>query len=228
VLLHLHVAETREESAALEAEHGASIVKILADHGVFDDRVLAAHCVWVDDADISILADTGVAIAHCPVSNMKLGSGIAPVAAMRSAGLTVGLGTDGPASNDTLDLWEEVKVAGLLARVQALDSTVLPPVETLAMATRDAALAVGLSEVGCLAQGWAADMIRIDLNHSTFVPITETNDLVAHLVWAGSNRRVTDVWVDGEAVVVDGETTKVDEDQARAEVNNRALRLAQS
>ena len=79
VLLHLHLAETREESAALEAEHGASIVKILADHGVFDDRVLAAHCVWVDDADIAVLADAGVAIAHCPISNMKLGSGIAPV-----------------------------------------------------------------------------------------------------------------------------------------------------
>lgn len=226
VLLHLHVAETREESAALEAEHGASIVKILADHGVFEDQVLAAHCVWVDDADISVLADAGVAIAHCPVSNMKLGSGIAPVVAMRSAGVTVGLGTDGPASNDTLDLWEEVKVAGLLARVQALDSTALGPAETLAMATRDAALAVGLSEVGCLTQGWAADMIRIDLNHSTFVPITEINELVAHLVWAGSSRRVTDVWVDGEAVVVDGEMTKVDEDRARAEVNDRALRLA--
>ena len=226
-VLHLHVAETKLESAALEAEHGASIVRILAEHGVFGGQVLAAHCVWVDDADIAVLSDAGVAVAHCPVSNMKLGSGIAPLAEMLSAGVTLGLGTDGPASNDSLNLWEEVKMAALLARVAALDSTAVTPAQVLSMATRGAAAAVGLADVGRLAEGFVADMIRIDLDHSTFVPVTEPSELLAHLVWAGSDRRVTDVWVAGAPVVVDGRVTNVDEDRARAEVSSRAVRLAE-
>ena len=225
-VLHIHLAETTQESAGLVAEHGCSVVRSLADHGVFEGRVLAAHGVWVDDDDISILAEWGVAIAHCPLSNMKLGSGIAPVEAMRRAGVTVALGTDGPASNDTLNLWEEVKFAPLLARVHALDATVLPPVETLAMATRIGALAVGLDDVGCLAPGFAADMIRIDLDHHAFVPVTEPADLLAHLAWAGSDRLVSDAGGAGNQVVAGGRVLTVDEERARAEVQQRAQRLA--
>jgi len=226
VVLHLHVAETREESAPLEAEYGRSIVRILADHDVFAARTLVAHGVWVDDADIALLAGAGAAVAHCPVSNMKLGSGVAPVAAMLEAGITVALGTDGPASNDTLDLWEEVKVASLLARVDALDPTLLPVGQVLAMATRHGASAVGLDDVGSLAPGLAADLVRIDLDHPSFTPVTSTDELLAHLVWAGSSRSVTDVWVAGERVVAGGEVLTVDVARARAEVQQRAERLA--
>ena len=101
---------------------------------------------------------------------------------MLSAGVTLGLGTDGPASNDSLDLWEEVKMAALLARVAALDSTAVTPAQVLAMATRGAAAAVGLDDVGRRAQGFVADMIRIDLDHSTFVPVTEPSELLAYVV----------------------------------------------
>ena len=226
-ILHIHLAETQEESKELEEQYGKSITKILLEEGVFDGQTLAAHCVWVDDSDISLLANANVSVAHCPVSNMKLGSGIAPLVKMIVAGITVGLGTDGPASNDTLDLWEEVKVAALLARVVNLDSTLITPMQALNMATCDAAKAVGLDNVGSLTEGFAADMIRIDLNHSCFTPITETNELLAHLVWAGSNRRVTDVWVEGEQVVVHGDLKTVDEEKAQAEVNERAMRLVQ-
>ena len=226
VVLHVHVAETREESAPLEAEYGRSIVRILDDHGVFAARTLVAHGVWVDADDIALLARAGVAVTHCPVSNMKLGSGVAPVAAMLDAGMTVALGTDGPASNDTLDLWEEVKVASLLARVDALDPTLLPADRVLAMATRLGADAVGLDDVGCLAPGMAADLVRIDLDHPTFTPVTSSDELLAHLVWAGSSRSVTDVWVAGEPVVVDGEVLTVDVARARTEVQKRAERLA--
>jgi len=118
-------------------------------------------------------------------------------------------------------------MAALLARVAALDSTAVTPAQVLAMATRGAAAAVGLDNVGRLAEGFVADMIRIDLDHSTFVPVTEPSELLAHLVWAGSDRRVTDVWVAGEPVVVDGRVTNVDEDRARAEVSSRAVRLAE-
>jgi len=225
-LLHIHLAETREESTELEDAYGHSITRILHDHGVFGGRVLAAHCVWLDTDDIELLADDGVAVAHCPVSNMKLGSGIAPLVAMGEAGVTVGYGTDGPASNDSLDLWEEVKVAALLAKVHALDSTVVSAVETLAMATRHSAAAVGLDDTGCLKPGNTLDMIRIDLDHATFVPITEPDELLAHLAWSGSSRRVTDVWVAGEKVVADGEVLTIDMERTLAEVGERALRLA--
>lgn len=226
VLLHIHVAETTQESAELEAVHGSSVVRILADHGVFEGDVLAAHCVWVDDDDIRLLAEYGVAVAHCPVSNMKLGSGVAPLARMLEAGVTVALGTDGPASNDTLDLWEEVKMAPLLARVTGLDATLVGPAEVLAMATRIGGRAVGLDDVGCLAPGWAADFQRLDLDHHAFVPVTDASELLAHVAWSGGDRRVSDVWVAGEPVVVDGVVLHVDEERARAEVQQRAERLA--
>ncbi len=226
--LHLHLAETREESADLERKFGQSITRILYDNGVFDGRVLAAHSVWVDRTDIELMAEGEVAVAHCPVSNMKLGAGIAPLVDLRAAGVTVGYGTDGPASNDSLDLWEEVKIAPLLARVQALDSTAITATETLAMATREGAAAVGLHDTGSLIAGNAADMIRLDLAQSTFVPVTSPDELIAHLAWSGSNRLVTDVWVAGKQVVVGGEVQTVDTERARAQVQERARRLAGS
>ena len=227
-IFHLHLAETQQESTDLERRFGQSIARILYDHGVFDGRVLAAHSVWVDQTDIELMADTGVAVAHCPISNMKLGAGIAPLVDLRTAGVTVGYGTDGPASNDSLDLWEEVKIAPLLARAQALDSTAITAAETLAMATREGAAAVGLNDVGSLVSGNAADMIRVDLNQNTFVPVTSPDELIAHLAWSGSNRLVTDVWVAGEQVVVDGKVQTVDTERARAQVQERARRLAGS
>ena len=226
VVLHVHLAETSQESAELEAAHGASVVRVLADHGVFGGKVLAAHCVWVDDDDIGVLAGHGVAVAHCPLSNMKLGSGVAPLARMLEAGVTVALGTDGPASNDTLDLWEEVKMAPLLARVTGLDATLVGPAEVLAMATRIGGRAVGLDDVGALAPGWAADFLRLDLDHHAFVPVTGPSELLAPVAWSGGDRRVSDVWGAGEPVVADGVVLHVDEERARSEVQQRAERLA--
>jgi 5-methylthioadenosine/S-adenosylhomocysteine deaminase len=138
----------------------------------------------------------------------------------------VALGTDGPASNDTLDLWEEVKVASLLARVDALDTTLLPAAQVLAMATRHGATALGLDDVGFLAPGMAADLVRLDLDHPSFTPVTSPDELMAHLVWAGSSRSVTDVWVGGEQVLAGGEVLTVDVERARVEVQHRAERLA--
>ena len=226
-LLHIHLAETREESSQLESEYGKSIVEILSENGILEGNVLAAHCVWLNDNDISLLADSNVSVAHCPVSNMKLGSGIAPIEKMLEKGLTVGLGTDGPASNDTLDLWEEVKIAALLARVNNLDATLITPTEALGMATRKSANAIGLNQVGSLEVGWEADMIRIDTDYSTFTPSTDLNETLAHLVWSGSNRSVTDVWVAGSKVLSEGDLVTIDEERALREVKERAFRLAE-
>ena len=226
-LLHIHLAETREESSQLESEYGKSIVEILSENGILEGNVLAAHCVWLNDNDISLLADSNVSVAHCPVSNMKLGSGIAPIGKMLEKGLTIGLGTDGPASNDTLDLWEEVKIAALLARVNNLDATLITPTEALGMATRKSANAIGLNRVGSLEVGWEADMIRIDTDYSTFTPSTDLNETLAHLVWSGSNRSVTDVWVAGSKVLSEGDLVTIDEERALREVKERAFRLAE-
>ncbi|MGY9074030.1 MAG: amidohydrolase family protein [Acidimicrobiales bacterium] len=226
-LLHIHIAESRSEGAELEAAHaGASTVQILADAGVFGGRVLAAHSVWLDDRDLDTYAEFGVSVAHCPVSNMKLGSGTARVADMRARGITVALGTDGPASNDDLDLWQELRMAPLLARVTSLDAAALGPIDALTMATRDGARAVGLHDVGVLRPGAQADFIRLDLDDAAFVPVTSPDELIAHLGWSAAARHVTDVWVAGEQVVAGGVCTSVDEERARAEVQKRALRLA--
>ncbi|MCY4518348.1 MAG: amidohydrolase [Acidimicrobiaceae bacterium] len=225
-LLHIHVAETAGEGNALAKKHGgASVPRLLADADVFDGRVLAAHSVWLDDADLDIYASAGVAVAHCPVSNMKLGSGVARVPEMIERGITVSLATDGPASNDDLDLWEEIKIASLLARVTALDPTLMSAQQVISMATHDGAEALGL-HTGVLEPGRWADMIRLDIDDPAFVPVTSPNELVAHVAWAGGSRHVTDVWVGGERVVADRVCLTVDEARARYEVQHRAQRLA--
>ncbi|WP_419842988.1 amidohydrolase family protein [Candidatus Poriferisodalis sp.] len=225
-LLHIHLAETRTEGDALSAAHsGASVPRLLADAGVFEGRVLAAHGVWLDDDDMDLCAAAGVAVAHCPISNMKLGSGVARVPEMIERGITVSLATDGPASNDSLDLWEEVKVAALLARVASLDPTLLGAQQVISMATRKGAEALGL-HTGVLAPGRWADMIRLDIDDVAFVPVTAPAELIAHLAWCGGSRHVSDVWVGGERVVAGRVCLSVDESRARYEVQRRAQRLA--
>ncbi len=223
-LFHIHVAESRQEGEEVEAAHGgASTVQILADAGAFVGRTLTAHSVWLDDADIATYAEHDVAVAHCPASNMKLGSGTARITDMLAAGVTVSLATDGPASNDSLDLWEEIKLAPLLARVSAQDATAIPAATSISMATSGGGKALGL-DVGSLAPGQWADFIRIDLDNAVFVPVTSPDELVAHVAWAGSSQ-VSDVWVAGSQVVSSGICLNVDEAQARAEVQTRAERI---
>ncbi len=223
-LLHIHVAETREEGVEVEAAHGgASTVQILADAGVFVGRTLTAHSVWLDDADLATYVEHDVAVAHCPISNMKLGSGTARVTDMLNAGITVSLATDGPASNDDLDLWEEIKMAPLLARVTGLDATAIPAATSLSLATSGGAKALGL-DVGTLEAGRWADFIRIDTDNSVFVPVTTPDELIAHTAWSGSSH-VSDVWVAGNQVVSQGDCVNVDEEKARAEVQSRAQRI---
>jgi 5-methylthioadenosine/S-adenosylhomocysteine deaminase len=226
LLVHFHLAETEDECAALEAEHGKSVPALLSERGFFDGRVLAAHAVWLDDGDLRTLAEHDVAVAHCPQSNAKLGAGVARLADMLQAGLRVGLGTDGPSSNNDLDLWEEMRLAALLARAGARDAGVLPAAEALALATRTGAAALGLDEVGVLEPGRTADMILVRTDDAAFVPVVEERDLLSHLAWSASSRLVSAVWVSGRQVVRDGACVTVDEERARREVQTRAMRLA--
>jgi 5-methylthioadenosine/S-adenosylhomocysteine deaminase len=225
-LLHLHLAETREEGRALEEEHGTTVPALLADLGVFEGRVLAAHCVWLTDGDLELLRRHDVAVAHCPQSNAKLAAGVARLADMLRLGLRVGLGTDGPASNNDLDLWEELRLAPLLARISTGDAEALPAAEALALATRGGAEALGRPDLGAVEPGRAADLVLVRTDDPAFVPLVEERDLVSHLVWAASSRLVTDVWVGGRRVVEGGRCLTVDEPRARREVQERAVRLA--
>jgi len=223
--LHLHLAETKDEGSGLESKFAKRTVEVLAERGVLDGHVLAAHGVWLDENEISLLATHGTNVAHCPRSNLKLGSGIAPVHAMRSAGINVCLGTDGAASNDALDLWQEMSLAALLVRGTALDATRISSSDALLMATRDGARAVGMADTGTLTAGSWADVVRIDIDQPAFTPLNDDHDLVDRVVWSGGSRYVTDVWVAGNQVVSNRAMVNVDTDETIREVQARGARL---
>ena len=225
-LVQIHVAESSNEDVAQRAVYG-SVPRMLADLGVLGGRVLAAHAVHLSDADIEVFAEAGVGVAHCPGSNSKLASGIARLVDLRAAGVAVGLGTDGPASNDDLDLWEDVRLAAMLARLAADDATALTAPDALLMATRGGADALGRSDIGALEPGRWADVVHVDGDDLAFVAGLDVPDpqLLANLVWAAGSRSVTDVWVAGRQVVSDGVSTTVDEAETLATARTASRRL---
>ncbi|MGH3758665.1 amidohydrolase family protein [Actinophytocola sp.] len=225
-LVLIHVAESAEEDAAQRAKYG-SVPRMLREVGLFGGRVLAAHSIHLSDEDIAELAAAGVGAAHCPGSNAKLASGIARVTAMRAAGVAVGLGTDGPASNDDLDLWEEMRLAAMFARLSTMDSSALVAADVLLMATRDGAEAIGRDDVGVLETGRWADLVHVGVDDPAFAAGLDVPDehLLANLVWAAGARLVRDVWVGGEKVVADHEPTTVDRAKVQATAGEVTSRL---
>ncbi|WP_281689485.1 amidohydrolase family protein [Pseudonocardia thermophila] len=223
-LVHIHVAESAQEDQQLRAEHG-SVPALLDKVGLLGGRLLAAHAVQLSDEDVALLAARGAAVAHCPGSNAKLAAGIARTTALRRAGVRVGLGTDGPASGDDLDLWAEARLAGLLARVSAGDAAALTAAELVLMATRDGAAAIGRGDIGVLEPGRWADLVHIDLTDSAFVDPGDDAQLLSNLVWAAGSRAVRDVWVAGEQVIADGEPTRVDRAVVTADLRAAAARV---
>ncbi|MDT0274566.1 amidohydrolase family protein [Blastococcus goldschmidtiae] len=226
LLLHLHVAETATEGEDLLAAHGLSVPSLLAAHDVLGGRVLAAHCVHMDDGDLDLWREYDVAVAHCPASNAKLASGVARVRDMLDRGIRVGLGTDGPASNDSLDLLADQRLAASMARLRERSATALTAAEAFWLATGAAADAIGRPDLGVLAPGRRADLVHVDTRDLVFEPVGDAADLLAHLVWSADGRHVRDVWVGGSQVVQDGRSTRVDAAALRVDVAERAARLA--
>jgi 5-methylthioadenosine/S-adenosylhomocysteine deaminase len=226
LLLHLHVAETATEGGGLLAEHGMSVPALLAAHDVLGGRVLAAHCVHMDDDDLDLWREHDVAVAHCPASNAKLASGVARLRDMLDRGIRVGMGTDGPASNDGLDLFADLRLAASLARLAGRSATALTAAEAVWLATGAAAESIGRPDLGQLEAGRRADLVHIDTRNLVFEPVGDPGDLLAHLVWSGAGRHVRDVWVGGRPVVRDGASTTVDTEALRSDVAGRAARLA--
>lgn len=225
-LLLIHVAESAEEDAAQRKRYG-SVPGLLADIGGYGGRVLAAHAVHLSDNDVAIFAANGVGVAHCPGSNAKLASGIARVADLRAAGVAVGLGTDGPASNDDLDLWEEMRLAAMFARLSAMDSSALVAANVLLMATRGGADAVRRDDIGALEPGRWADVVHVGVDDPAFSAGLDVPDehLLANLVWAAGARLVRDVWVAGDQVIADREPTRVDRAAIQANAGSVTKRL---
>src|SRR4051794_27508376 len=168
LLLHLHVAETATEGDDLLARHGLSVPALLASHDVLGGRVLAAHCVHMDDGDLELWQEYDVAVAHCPASNAKLASGVMRLRDMLDRGIRVGLGTDGPASNDGLDLLADARLAASLARLRAGDPTALTAAEAVWLATGASADAIGRPDLGQLAAGRRAEPVAVDTPYPVF------------------------------------------------------------
>jgi 5-methylthioadenosine/S-adenosylhomocysteine deaminase len=225
-LLQIHVAEAANEDTAQRDKYG-SVPAMLAELGVLGGRVLAAHGVHLSDADIAVFAEHRVGVAHCPGSNAKLASGIARLADLRAAGVPVGLGTDGPASNDDLDLWEDMRLAAMLARLAARDATALTAPDMLLLATRGGAEAIGRTDIGALETGDWADVVHMTADDMAFVAGLDVPDpqLLANLVWGAGSRAIRDVWVAGRQVLADGESTTVDEAAALAIARQASQRL---
>lgn len=201
VLFQIHVAETRGELEQMQTAHGCSAVAHLHRLGVLNPATLLVHAVWVDERDIERIARSGARIAHCPESNMKLGSGVAPVPDFLTAGITVGIGTDGCASNNDLDLWGEMDTMAKLHKVQRLDPTVMDAATVVHMATMGGACALGMAEhIGSLEVGKRADVIVIDIDQPHLTPMYHP---ASHLVYAVRAGDVRHVMVDGKWVVRD-------------------------
>ena len=199
ILFQIHVAETKSEWDQIQSEHKTSPVKYLDRIGVIDQNTLLVHGIWVDDTDIEIIEKRHAKVAHNPESNMKLASGIAPVPDFLEAGITVGLGTDGCASNNNLDLFQEMNVAAKLHKVNTLDPTIMDARTVLKMATIEGAKAIGLDKkIGSIEIGKLADLIVIDTNSPHLVPMY---DPVSHIVYTMRGSDVRDVFIGGKMII---------------------------
>ncbi|MGQ9839801.1 MAG: amidohydrolase family protein [Anaerolineae bacterium] len=228
VPLQIHLAETAVEVTNCKAENGTAVIPYVERHGIFDAKVVAAHCVHIDESEISTLRRYQAGVAHCPSSNLKLASGVAPVAAMLKAGLRVGVGTDGVASNNDLDMFEELRLAAFIAKNANNDPTVLPAMQAVAMATRLGARALHMDAlIGSLEPGKRADLILVELSrvHNSPRFRREPEGVYAQLVYAGHANDVTDVMVNGRWVMRAGQLTTLDEDALLAQARTYAGRI---
>ena len=219
--LQVHLSETKKEHDACVEKYGLTPAQVLDCHHVFDTRAIAAHCVWVTPEDMRLLAKRGVTAVHCPVSNLKLASGCADVLGMVRAGMNVCLGTDSVASNNNLDLFEEIKAAALMAKGKTGDPKALPAEAALMMATVCGARAQGRSaECGVIELGMDADLILLDFNQPHLIPC---HNVLSHLVYAASGHDVALTMVRGKILYADGKYPTLDVAGALKELHDYAI-----
>ena len=222
VLVHTHASENRDEVALVRSRTGLANVDYLAQTGLATERLCTAHCVWVDDREQGLMAERGVKVLHCPGSNLKLGSGVAPVVDMRARGISVSLGADGAACNNRLDMFDEMRLAATLQAMSRGPGS-LPARDVLHMATREGARALDLDRaIGSIERGKRADFIIVDRDRPHLAPGT---DPYSTLVYAARGTDVRTTVVDGEVLVRDFELVKLDAHQVAAEARTAASQL---
>lgn len=216
--VHFHLSETRQEQEACLARHGVTPAQLFYREGLLNQRTLAAHCVWLTEEDIELFAKTGASVAHCPVSNLKLASGIAPITAMDQAGINLTLGTDGVASNNNHDLFEEIKLASILQKGMTFNPEVFPAGKALAMATVQGALAQGRLDCGALCEGMDADFILLNTKHPSLQPYHAPESACAY---SAHGADVCMTVVRGRVLYENGEFLTLDCEKIRADFDQR-------
>src|SRR6186997_1143935 len=228
VPLHIHLSETLLEVEESRRRHGMPGVPYMRKQGLFDAKVLAAHCVHVDEGEIRTLKNLGAGVAHNPASNLKLAAGVAPAARMLALGVNVGIGTDGAASNNDLDMFEEMRLAALVAKGTTGDPTAIPARTALAMATRLGASAMHLGHLtGSLEAGKRADLILLDLDRLHNVPAFDhdANGIYSQIVYASKSTDVADVMCNGRWLMRDRALLTLDERELREAARTEASRV---
>lgn len=222
VLLQIHVAETKKEVEDMMSRTGMPPAEYLNSIGILDRNVIAAHCVWLNELEVELFARTGTSIGHCPKSNLKLASGIADTDSYMKAGITVGIGTDGVASNNTLDMVEEVRFAALLPKVLHYDPEAVNASTALRMATINGAKALGLEGItGSLEVGKSADLIVVNRNASNMQPVY---DEYSAIVYAMNSKNIRSSMVNGEWIMKNREVLHIDKEQTLEKMKSIAVK----
>lgn len=223
VPLHTHCSETRTEVHDVQAKSGVRPLGFLQRHGALTDRTVLAHCGWITKEEVKDIGKAHASVAHCPVSNLKLATGgVAPVPELHQAKVKVGLGTDGAASNNTLDLFETMKFAALVQKNHRWDATVLPHHTVLDMATRDGADALHRPDLGRIVVGATADLCLVDFRRPHLVP---RHDAISHLVYAAGARDVSATIVHGKVLMAEGRVETLDEAKVLAAAEAAGQRI---
>ncbi|MGB9857926.1 MAG: amidohydrolase [Dictyoglomaceae bacterium] len=220
--IHTHLAETEGEVKEIKERYGETPIRLMEKIGLFNVPTISAHCVFVDSEEIDILAERKVGVAHNPQSNLKLASGIAPLKEMIKKGVKVGLGTDGPSSNNNLDMWEEIRLSAILHKGCTKDPTAIPAVLALKMATKNGMEILGWTDSGSIEVGKKADLILIDFKKPHFFP---RFNLISHLVYSANSSDVDTVIVDGKILMEKREVKTLDEERIIFETEKRAFEL---
>ena len=223
VAISIHLSESPFEVQYAKDTYGTTSIEMLESIGFFEGPTIGAHVVWPTPAEIPILAEREVGVIHNPTSNMKIASGIAPIADMLAAGVRVGLGTDGAASNNDLDMWEEMRLASFLQKVDRMNPEVLPATTVLSMATSAGATAIGLGDsIGSLEVGKRADVIQVEFADVHHVP---TYDVMSHLVYVSDEQDVVSSVVDGKVLMKGRKMLTIDVDRVKAEATALAATI---
>ncbi|WP_226042639.1 5'-deoxyadenosine deaminase [Natrinema sp. DC36] len=222
VRIHTHASENQSEIETVKEDTGMRNIHWLDEVGLTGDDVVLAHCVWTDESERRVLEETGTHVTHCPSSNMKLASGIAPIWDYLDRDINVALGNDGPPCNNTLDPFTEMRQASLLQKVDRLDPTATPASEIFEMATINGAKAAGFDRLGALREGWHADIVGIRTDITRATPL---HDVLSHLVFGAHGEDVMFTMVDGDVLVENGEVTTVDAEIIRQQADDVGLSI---